>query len=444
MTTTQPVPNVAQGFDLLAPALLEDPYPTYVDIRQAPTAYYTWPGSDVQVPVLGRFAEVQAVLRDPRFGRAGFRQAMEAGVGDGPITRAFSQWMLFQDPPDHTRLRGLVSKAFTPRAVEKLRAQSEGIVAQLLDRVQDKASFDLMTEVAYPLPVLVICELLGVPEADRDRFGWWSTALAEGLDNLTLQDPGMLARGNEAASGLTEYFRERVRIRRSAPIDDLPSGLIAAEEQGDRLSEEELLATCVLLFFAGHETTVNLIGNGTLALLRNHTEFDRLRANPELLPNAVEELLRYDSPVQRTGRAVLADLELGGHSLHAGQRVNLLIGAANRDPAQFSDPDRLDVGRPNASQHLSFAAGIHYCVGAPLARLEAQLAIGLVINSFPTLELATDAVTWRRTFVLHNAGSGEGGGGVAIRKGAQQGAQLGAGRGLRRRPRGCPLKAARL
>ena len=185
--------------------------------------------------------------------------------------------MLFQDPPDHTRLRGLVSKAFTPRAVEILRGEIDAIVARLLDGVRGKSTFDLMAEVAYPLPVLVICELLGVPEADRDRFGVWSAALAEALDNLTMHDPEVLARCNEAATGLTEYFRDLVRIRRSAPRDDLLSGLIAAEEQGDRLTEDELLATCVLLFFAGHETTVNLIGNGTLALLRHPRELERLR-----------------------------------------------------------------------------------------------------------------------------------------------------------------------
>jgi cytochrome P450 len=325
---------------------------------------------------------------------------MESGVGVGPLSNAFALWMLFQDPPDHTRLRGLVSKAFTPRAVEQLREQIEDIVARLLERVRGRPSFDLMSEVAYPLPVLVICELLGVPDVDRDRFGRWSAAIAEGLDNLTFQDKDVLARGNEAAEGLTDYFRGLVRTRRGAPQDDLLSGLIEAEEHGDRLTEDELLATCVLLFFAGHETTVNLIGNGMLALLRNPAQLELLRANPGLLSNAVEELLRFDSPVQRTGRTVLDDVEVGGWQLHAGQRVNVLIGAANRDPLQFSDPDRLDVSRSNASQHLSFAAGIHYCVGAPLARLEAQLAIGAILRQFEHLRLVTERPTYRRTFVL--------------------------------------------
>jgi cytochrome P450 len=308
--------------------------------------------------------------------------------------------MLFQDPPDHTRLRGLVSKAFTPRAVEILRNEIAGIVEQLLDKVKGEQTFDLMATLAYPLPVLVICELLGVAEQDRYRFGAWSRALGEGFDNMSNQDPEVLRRGNEAAAGLTEYFLELVEARRKEPRDDLLSGMIAAEEKGDRLSEDELLATCVLLFFAGHETTVNLIGNGTLALLRNPDQAELLRKRPELLPNAVEELLRYDSPVQRTGRTVISDVEIGGLSLHPGQRVNLLIGAANRDPRQFPDPDRLDVTRGNAAQHLSFASGIHYCVGAPLARLEAQLAIGALLRRYPHLRVATDRPRWRRTFVL--------------------------------------------
>jgi cytochrome P450 len=281
-----------------------------------------------------------------------------------------------------------------------LRQHIDAIVQRLLDAQRGKASFDLVREFAYPLPVLVICELLGVPDQDRDRFGAWSAALGQGLDNLSMGDPEVLKRGNEAAAGLTDYFRELVRTRRGGAHDDILHALIAAEEQGDRLSEDELLATCVLIFFAGHETTVNLIGNGTLALLRNPAELARLRAMPALMPNAVEELLRYDSPVQRTGRSVTEHVEVNGYAFHPGQRVNLFVGAANRDPAQFADPDRLDITRANASQHLSFAAGIHYCVGAPLARLEAQLALDALLRFAPDLRLATERPSWRATFVL--------------------------------------------
>jgi cytochrome P450 len=387
--------------DFFAPHLIADPYPWYAHLRETGIAYFspvTQP--DVRVPLLSRYKDVQMVLRDPRFGRAGFSKGAMMALGEGSLSRAFSQWMLFRDPPDHTRLRGLVNKAFTPRAVEALRMHIEAIVERLLDKQHGKRAFDLLGDFAYPLPVLVICELLGVPEEDRGRFGAWSAAVGQGLDNLGMGEPEVIRRGNEAATGLSEYFRGLIRARRGSPVDDILNGLIAAEEQGDRLSEDELLATCVLIFFAGHETTVNLIGNGALALLRNPAELARLRRMPELLPNAVEELLRYDSPVQRSGRSVLEDVEVNGRVLHQGERVNILIGSANRDPAQFKDPDRLDITRANASQHLSFAAGIHYCVGAPLARLEAQLALGALLRFAPELRLATDNPAWRATFVL--------------------------------------------
>jgi len=396
--TTTPHQSVVNFF---APELLTDPYPWYAELREARIAFFSPPTQpDAHVPILSRYADVQQVLRDPRFGRAGFAKGAQSALGEGPLSKAFSQWMLFRDPPDHTRLRGLVNRAFTPRAVEALRTHIDAIVQSLLDKQRGKPSFDLVQGFAYPLPVLVICELLGVPPEDRGRFSTWSAAIGQGLDNLGLGDPEVVRRGNEAAEGLTNYFKELIRARRGATFDDILHGLVAAEEQGERLSEDELLATCVLIFFAGHETTVNLIGNGTLALLRNPLELARLRSMPELLPNAVEELLRYDSPVQRSGRTILADVEVGGHLLHQGGRVNVLIGAANRDPAQFSDPDRLDITRPNAAQHLSFAAGIHYCVGAPLARLEAQLALGALLRFAPELRLATDTPAWRATFVL--------------------------------------------
>src|SRR6266536_39111 len=350
MTTT---PEVSAGQDLFAPALLEDPYPWYTQLRATEGAYFLPPNQpDVRVPVLSRYADVQLVLRDPRFGRAGFQKGAIMALGDGPLATSYSLWMLFRDPPDHTRLRGLVNKAFTPRAVEAMRKTIDSIVADLLAKQHGEVSFDLISQFAYPLPVMVICELLGVPAQDRNRFGEWSSALGRNFDNLGIADQDLKRRGNEAAEGLTEYFRELVKSRRGKPA-----------------------------------------------------EAERLRKNPSLLPNAVEELLRYDSPVQRTGRTVLTDVEVGGRLLHQGERVNVMVGAANRDPAQFSDPDRLDVTRSNAAQHLSFAAGIHYCVGAPLARLEAQLAIGALLRAAPNLRLATDKPEWRATFVLRGMSS---------------------------------------
>ena len=388
--------------DLFAPSLIDDPYPWYAELLETGYAEYTPPGRDITLRVLSRHADVQAVLRDPRFGRASFRAALQNGLGDGPLARVYSHWFLFHDPPDHTRLRALVNQPFTPRAVDALRGRIADLVEGLLDRQAGQAgsTFDLIGGFAYQVPVLVICELLGVPEADRGRFGAWSAAVAAGLDNVTVTHDEALARGNEGAEGLTDYFRWLVRERRRQPGSDLLTGLIQAEEAGDRLSQDELLATCVLLFFAGHETTVNLIGNGALALARHPDQLARLRADPSLIVSAVEELLRFDSPVQRTGRDAREAVQLNGRFFAAGERVVLLVGAANRDPRQFADPDRLDIGRPNAAAHLSFAAGIHYCVGAPLARLEAQVALNALLRRAPNLRVLTDSPRWRRTFVL--------------------------------------------
>jgi pimeloyl-[acyl-carrier protein] synthase len=406
MSLTESAAGAVRELNVFAPELLDDPYAWYADMRAEGVVHYSLPGlPNVRAVMLSRYADVQAVLRDPRFGRAGFRQNVTKVIGEGPLADSYALWFLFQDPPDHTRLRGLVSKAFTPRSVSNLRQKIDMLVEQLLDKQHGKSAFDLMSDFAYEVPVLVICELLGVPTADRGRFSDWSAALAKGLDVLTVPDPDSVRRGNEAAAGLTAYFRELIGLRRTQPGDDLLTALIAAEDAGQRLTEDELLATCVLLFFAGHETTVNLIGNGVLALLRNPEQIERVRQAPELMSGAIEELLRYDSPVQQTGRVALEALELNGQTYHMGQRVNMLIGAANRDPSQFPDSDRLDVTRVNASQHLSFAAGIHYCVGAPLARLEAQRAIAALLGRYPVLRLGDAPPTWRPTFVLHGLSS---------------------------------------
>jgi pimeloyl-[acyl-carrier protein] synthase len=398
---TDGLANTERELNPFAPELIEDPYAWYAELRAEGVVNYTLPGlPNMHAVMLSRHADVQAVLRDARFGRVGFRQAAANALGEGALLESYSQWFLFQDPPDHTRLRGLVSKAFTPRAVENLRHKIDAVVEQLLDEQQGKPSFDLMSSFAYQVPVLVICELLGVPSSDRGRFTDWSAALAKGLDIMAVPDPEAVRRGNAAAAGLTAYFRGLVGARRKQPGDDLLTALIAAEEAGDRLTEDELLATCVLLFFAGHETTVNLIGNGTLALLKNPLEQERLRREPALMGGAIEEMLRFDSPVQRTSRVVIQDAIVNGRFYPQGQRVNMMIGAANRDPGQFADPDRFDVSRANAGQHLSFAAGIHYCVGAPLARLEAQRAIGALLRRYADLRLVDERRSWRPTFVL--------------------------------------------
>jgi cytochrome P450 len=385
--------------------LVDDPYPWYATMREERLVAYTQPEMPyARMFRLSRHADVQAVLRDSRFGLEGVQQGRAKVIGSGALARSYGLWFLFMDPPNHTRLRALVSKAFTPRTIEGLRKRIQTVVDTLLDRQEGNPTFNLIADYAYQVPVLVICEMLGMPDTDRARFTQWSTAIARGLDNLNLIDPALVMQGDEAAEGLSNYFHELIGRRRHRPGNDLLSGLIAAEEAGDRLTEDELVATCMLLFFAGHETTVNLIGNGMLALLRHPSELQRLRAEPALIGGAIEEVLRFDSPVQRTSRVVLADAEVNELRFERGDRVNVLLGAANRDPRQFPDPDRLDITRQNARQHLSFAAGIHYCVGASLARLETQLAIATLLRRAPGLRIS-QTPRWRKSIMLRGLSS---------------------------------------
>lgn len=259
---------------------------------------------------------------------------------------------------------------------------------------------EVISDLAYPLPVTVISEMLGVPEEDRERIKQWSADIARSLDAIGLPtDPEIVDRGRTGRRAIGDYFRSLIPDRKKRPRGDLLSLLIEAEEQGDKLSEGELLATCVLLYIAGHETTVNLIGNGLLALLRHPKELERLRDKPALIQSAVEELLRYDGPVQRTARITNADVELGEHKIPKGSMVVPVIGAANRDPAHFPDPDRLDVSRPD-NRHIAFGFGIHFCLGAPLARLEGQITLGTLLHRMPQLALSTERPEWRESQVL--------------------------------------------
>ncbi len=386
----------AVEFNPFLPEFVADPYPFYARLRTEEPVHQ----SPMGLWVLTRYDDVARVLRDPRFGRKGFDELVDARFGTEPGQPGLATSMLFRDPPDHTRLRTLVSKAFTPRVIEGLRPHIQQIVDGLLDRVRDGRRMDLIADLAFPLPVIVISEMLGVPAADRDRFRQWSLDVARSLDAIALPvGPEVIERGNAARRALADYFRGLIAERRQRPQADLLTGLIAAEEQGDTLSQPELLATCVLLLVAGHETTVNLIGNGMLALLRHPAELRKLSAEPALLPSAVEELLRWDSPVQRTGRIAATDVELGGTLIPKGALVSAVLGAANRDPAHFPEPDRLDLARPD-NRHLAFGWGIHFCLGAPLARVEGQIAIGALARRLPGLALATDRPEWRESSAL--------------------------------------------
>jgi cytochrome P450 len=309
--------------------------------------------------------------------------------------------MLQQDPPDHTRLRGLVVKAFTARRVEDMRPRIQEVVDQTLDAVVDKGQMDLIEDFAFRLPVTIICDMLGIPEEHREAFYKGSRDGGRILDPVPLT-PEEIAQANMGNATARMYFEQLFELRRRNPGDDLTSQLVQAEEAGDKLSNEELTANIVLLFGAGHETTVNLIGNGLLALYRHPDQLALLKANPSLIGSAIEEFLRYDSSVQLTGRVALEDIEdLGGKRIPKGESVLCLLGSANRDPAVYPDrPDRLDITRPNVKP-LSFGGGIHFCLGAQLARIEAEVAISTLLRRLPELRLDdADNPEWRPTFVL--------------------------------------------
>ena len=387
-------------FNPIDPAYRSDPYPLYAKLRNT-DPFHRCRNADGWV--LSRYDDVLAVLRDPsyssdernhrryqsfvaRFERAGLREPYADDRGS----------MLRLDPPDHTRLRGLVAKAFTPRAVERMRPRVEAILKELLETRPARGPMELVAELGAPLPVRVIAEMLGIPPEDHERFRAWSNDVVRGLGDGTLEDRQASER---ASDELQEYFEAIIAARRKVPKDDLITALAAAEEAGDRLKRNELFSTLVLLLVAGNETTTNLISNATLALLRNPDQLELLRRAPEKVTGAIEELLRYDSPVQMTSRIVTEDHELRGHRVRRGQQLILLLGAVNRDPDAFADPDRLDVTRTDV-RHLSFSHGIHFCLGAQLARLEASLALEALITRFPRFELLPQEVRWGTNTIL--------------------------------------------
>jgi cytochrome P450 len=393
---------MSELWDPLAPGFTMDPCTPYARLRREDPVHEVETAT-FRCFIVTRYDDVVAVLRDPAYSAEKFPERMIADAMAGPdqsfaaLARAVSAMMLIKDPPDHTRLRALVSKAFTPRVVEGLRQRVEGVVDELLDAAATAGGMDAICEFAAPLPVIVIAELLGVPAADREKFKRWSDEMVPFIDG-TLRDAGLVEAGR-AAQALEAYFREFIAARRKDPRDDLMSGLIAAHERDDALSEIELVATAILLLGAGHETTTNLIGNGLLALLYNARERRRLRHEPGLAKNAVEELLRYDSPVQLTSRIPSREVTLRGRRIPAGIEVNLVLGAANRDPLQFPDADRLDLARVE-NRHVAFGHGPHFCLGAPLARLEAQVAFSRLVERFPALRAAGEEESWRPGLVL--------------------------------------------
>jgi cytochrome P450 len=383
------------AFNPMDPEFLADPYPTYHRLRDEDPVHH----SPLDFWVLTRYEDVAAVLRDPRFIKEPLVSMVAARFGV-TVPPGVGLSMLDRDPPHHTRLRSLVSKAFTPRVVEGLRPRIQKMVDDLITRAEAVGTMDLIEEFAYPIPVNVICAMLGVPVEDHERFKGWSLDIARGLDSVWLPPESEIPKRSGAARhAIGDYMRGLIAERRASPRGDLLSALIAAEEAGDKLSEDELIATCILLLIAGHETTVNLIGNGTLALLRHPEELRRLRETPGLIPSAVEELLRYDGPVQRTARITSTEVTIGGRTIPKGEMVMPFIGAADRDPSQFPDPDRLDLGRAD-NRHIAFGWGIHFCLGAPLARVEGQIAIDTLVRRLPRLTLVDDEPEYRQSLTL--------------------------------------------
>ena len=384
MTTTNP----GALFNPMDPALIANPYPVYQALREHAPCFLPSPHGPL---ILTSYEDVDEVLRDhARFSNQRYRlNPTEEEPG--------SASMLNSDPPDHTRLRSLCSRAFTPRKIAQLEAHVRETAHGLLDEVEGQSEFDLMATLAALLPTVVIAELIGVPTKDREAFKAWSTDfIAAGASRAT---PAEQEAGQQAGDSLTQYFSEQVELRRQAPADDLMTRLIAAEEAGDQLTHEELISTLILLLLAGNETTTNLIGNGLKALLEHPDQLDLLRRQPELMPTAIDELLRYDAPVQVDSRVANGDFEFGGHQIADGTEVLPVIGAANRDPAEFENPEQLDLTRAD-SGNISFGRGLHYCLGAPLAKLEGRLAFEALLERFSAIQFGSSQPEYRHNLVF--------------------------------------------
>jgi hypothetical protein len=386
---------------LFSDEILQDPYPTYARLHEEGPLHYVEVAGKWAVWSIFSHAECSSIAKDTRLSAKRAQQMLlplplSRQAEFGELARMLSLWLIFMDPPEHTRLRKLLNKGFSAGAVEALRPQAEAIVDKMLKPLKHGSEVELMSEFANPMPVRIISELLGVPEAMHGTFVNASRAIAvfRGNPNRTVEEARA---AQDALIELTDFFRKTVAERRRNKGNDLISLLIDIEEEGEVLTEEELYAQCVALLFAGHETTRNLIGNGMYTLLQNPQQTAELRENPDLIRSAVEELLRFESPVQFTARVLKEDIELCGQHIPKGWSILCMLGAANRDPRQFKEPNRLDLKRLN-NQHLAFSAGLHFCIGAQLARLEGQIAILNLVQRFPKMRLAGPRPEWASTF----------------------------------------------
>lgn len=381
-------------FSLMDPEILADPYPFYDELRRSGPVHWDeffkgW--------ICGTYKEVTTALRDPRLGahRVTSDEEMAAlGLAElAPLYFPLMNQLLFIDPPKHTRLRNLVARVFTPRRVDKMRAYLQMLVDQMLAEIAVRGRMEVIEDLAYPLPVTVIAELLGVPARDREQLKKWSDDYADMLGSFQYipDDPEATLR---SLNEMTEYFLAIIGQYRKHPKDNLLSDLILAQEQGSALDNDELIANCILLLAAGHETTTNLIGNAVLTLFKHPDQLQLLRENPALIASAIEEVLRFESPAQYTVRKASEDVELGGTTIKQGQAIILLLGSANRDPERFDHPDRFDIQRMD-NKHIAFGYAAHFCVGAPLARQEGQIAVMTMLERLPNLRLECAEATWR-------------------------------------------------
>jgi cytochrome P450 len=398
-----------------------NPYPFYEQLRNQDPIHWD---EELGFWVLTRYADIDSLYTDERFSRAqGLMRNFERLAESEqrivePVYHSFSKTVFYADPPYHTHLRGLMNHAFTPRRVERLRPYIEKTVNELLDAAREKPEMDVVHDLAYPLPVMVIAELLGLPASDRDRFKKWSDDLFASLGTVRDKPQWLLEQAMQSLNEMTEYVKDLSRKRRASPQDDLLTALLAvteeeecphshgsfsihatgelvgAQEAASTLTEEELVSNINILLSTGHETTTHLIGNGLLALLQHPDQMQRLQSQPRYLASAIEEMLRYDNPVQITYRSALADANIHGRLIRKGDLVNSILGSANRDPRRFTDPDRFDITR-NEGRHLGFGIGIHFCIGAPLVRLEAEIVFETILRRFPGIRLAAESLQWQ-------------------------------------------------
>jgi cytochrome P450 len=395
LKATEPV-----KFNPLVSEYVADPHPQLHRLRAEDPVHWC---STLGVWVLTRYADIVSVLRDDRFSAMASRWEfynkffLRGGSSSSPLATMYTKWMLQLDSPDHTRIRGLVNKAFTPRVVENLRPKVQAIVDDLIDRVIEKGEMEAMTDFAFPLPIRVISALLGAPEEDYEQIRLWTQGMLPSLSPAISVEG--LAKVGKIVEEYIEYFRRLLNERKKQPKDDMLSALLHAHENGERLSEEELLANCILIAFAGHVTTAQLTGTALHQLLETPDQLEKLRNDPSLIGGAIEETLRYDSMLQMVYRTTKQDVEMHGKVIPANSLVFAILAAANRDPAMFPDPDRFDITR-NSSKHIAFGYGAHFCVGAPLARLEGQVAVNTVLRRLPDLRLNSRGIRREPSLIL--------------------------------------------